>query len=278
MIVLAVGLYITAAANRAQQDANRAQQLLAERGQVTDRFTKANEQLGQEDEKGMSRLSIRLGAIHALARLMRDSPPDEPAIIELLSAFVRTHAAHPKGRSGAVVRQEPGLGPRSPADVRAAVVALAERPGRHRIVDLEGAYLSMFDAPLDGVRLLRTDLHDANLRDAKLRNTNLSEANLADANLRDADLSAANLHEVDLSRASLRDANLSGTDLTEAVFAGTDLRGADLSGASGLGGESVRCARVDAATDLPPGVPRPATNAPDTPRCRVDAPPAAVVP
>lgn len=59
---------------------------LSREGHVTDRYTKAIEQLGSE------RLDVRLGAIYALERIMIDSARDHPTIVEVLAAFVREHS------------------------------------------------------------------------------------------------------------------------------------------------------------------------------------------
>src|SRR5215469_6153596 len=60
---------------------------LTEQGQVTDRYTKAIEQLGPD--KG---LDVRIGGIYALERVARDSPRDHPTVMEVLAAFVREHS------------------------------------------------------------------------------------------------------------------------------------------------------------------------------------------
>ena len=59
---------------------------LSRESHVTDRYTKAIEQLGSEG------LDVRLGAIYALERIMFDSPRDHPTIVEVLAAFVREHS------------------------------------------------------------------------------------------------------------------------------------------------------------------------------------------
>src|SRR3954471_10607316 len=41
-------------------------------GQITERFTRAIDQLGATDDKGNKRLEIRLGGIYALERISRD--------------------------------------------------------------------------------------------------------------------------------------------------------------------------------------------------------------
>jgi hypothetical protein len=50
---------------------------LSREGQVTDRYTKAIEQLGSE------KLDVRIGGIYALERVARDSAKDHPNIIEV---------------------------------------------------------------------------------------------------------------------------------------------------------------------------------------------------
>jgi hypothetical protein len=58
---------------------------LSREGQVTDRYTKAIEQLGSE------KLDVRIGGIYALERVARDSVRDHPTVIEVLTAFLREH-------------------------------------------------------------------------------------------------------------------------------------------------------------------------------------------
>jgi len=69
---LLVGLYFTS------QTLHTTQQ-----GQITDRFTKAIDQLGQD------KLAVRLGGIYALERIARDSEYDRGLVIEVLTSFVR---------------------------------------------------------------------------------------------------------------------------------------------------------------------------------------------
>jgi hypothetical protein len=71
---LLVGLYFTSQTLRTTQE-----------GQITDRFTKAIDQLGKDT------LAIRLGGIYALERIARDSESDHWAVMEVLTAFVREH-------------------------------------------------------------------------------------------------------------------------------------------------------------------------------------------
>ncbi|MCA1681508.1 MAG: hypothetical protein LC777_22470, partial [Actinobacteria bacterium] len=72
---------------------------LNRRGQITDRFTRAVEQLGHE------KIDVRLGGIYALEQIARDSPKqDHRTTMEVLTAFLQVHAPwSPKPRS-AVLR------------------------------------------------------------------------------------------------------------------------------------------------------------------------------
>jgi hypothetical protein len=67
--------------------------LLSREGQVTDRYTKAIEQLGSD------KLDVRIGGIYALERIARDSRDDHPQVVEVLTAYVREHARWPADSS-----------------------------------------------------------------------------------------------------------------------------------------------------------------------------------
>jgi len=59
---------------------------LALQGQVTDRYTKAIEQLGSKE------IDVRIGGIYALERIAYDSERDHPTVMEVLATFVRDHS------------------------------------------------------------------------------------------------------------------------------------------------------------------------------------------
>ena len=232
VLLVAVGLYLTNDFNRdqyrLQQDSARQQQDLALKGQRADRFVKAVDQLGQE---GNDKLGIRLGGIYALETLMRDSPNDENTIIEVLCAFVRTHAPLPK-----IIPKEV---PKSPFDVRAALAVLGRRPNPNR-----HTYLN-FNNTLLG----------------------LAAMDLRNADLYGADLHGANLYGVDLNRANLTETNLTGANLQHANLQHANLTGANLTGAN-LTGVGMDCTTMDALTRLPPGVPRSVPGALERRECK----------
>ena len=196
---------------------------LSREGHVTDRFTKAIEQLGSD------RLDVRLGAIYALERIMADSARDHPTIVEVLAAFVREHAPRERTDSEAKVRVslDPTLPRRPLTDVQAAATVLGRRPSGR----MERGPIDLHATDLAGADLIAANLRHALLGATDLAGTNLLGANLAGADLRnvnltDAELSQADLTEADLSEAILRKAALANTNLSGACLLRADLSSA----------------------------------------------------
>ncbi|WP_204014084.1 pentapeptide repeat-containing protein [Virgisporangium aurantiacum] len=207
-------LIFTASSLNATRDDLR----ITEQGQITDRFARAVEQLG---EPGPDRIDVRLGGIYALERIMRDSPDDQPTVMEVLAAFVRVHAPRsstatspPQPTPSASAPVSTDTSSSVPVDIQAAVTVLGRRDPTHDRAD-------------SGIDLRRTQLAYGNLVEARLRRALLSTADLAYADLGYADLTDANL-----SGANLSGANLSGANLSGAKLSGANLRGAKLSGAN----------------------------------------------
>ena len=180
-------------------------------GQITERFTRAIDQLGSNE------LEIRLGGIYALERIARDSEQDHWPIMEVLTAYVRQHApARPEEDQLIAVIER-----RRPApDIQAIMAVLRRRTrfwghGEPERLDLGETHLS------------GADFTEANLSRANLRKTNLGRAILWGANLSEAYLS-----EAYLEHAILHDTNLMGATLSSANLTGADLHDANLSGAA----------------------------------------------
>src|SRR5450756_1262515 len=260
---------------------------LTEQGHLTERYSKAIEQLGS---KG---LDVRLGGIYALERIAVDSARDHPTVVEVLSAFVREHSNPARrGRSRAPA---PSDHPQPTADVQAALTVLGRLPPREGVaraqlaaanlcrIDLNGANLCralLREADLSGAALDGADLSDAHLHEANLSGANLDGANLSGAHLDWADLSGAQLDGVNLSGADLAQATLSGAFFGEANLSGADLHEANLSGAffgmanlwdaRGLSQGQLDSASGDALTWLPEGLQQPASWASDRGRAPSD--------
>jgi hypothetical protein len=213
--------------------ANLQQTLETEReGQITDRYSRAAEQLGSD------KLDIRIAGIFALDRIAHDSARDHPIVIEVLAAFIRQHSREqwplPDSEDAPVPEH------RTRPDVQAALTVIGRRDARRdrQRVDLMGANLS--GADLTSANLAHARLTGVSLISAKLKGANLGEANLTDADLTHADLRVAILAKADLGGADFDDADLQFADLTGVVLLELDamppgkakLDGAKLRGAA----------------------------------------------
>ena len=63
-------------------------------GQITERFTRAVDQVGS------SNVDVRIGGLYALERIAKNSEADRNSVQFLLGAFVRGHANWPVGTQG----------------------------------------------------------------------------------------------------------------------------------------------------------------------------------
>ena len=196
---------------------------ITERGHLTDRYSKAIEQLGND------KLDVRLGGIYALEQLATDSAHarDQDTIVEVLSAFVRVHS------DLALVVTD------SPQDITAEEQAAAQEGTRRREaaaelvhrerfpVDVQAALTVLGRLPVrPGRTFVATDLSYARLSWAQLAYANLSGADLAGADLRHVNLTRADLSAAQLDYAKLGGAWLGGANLTGARPTGAKLQGA----------------------------------------------------
>jgi Pentapeptide repeats (8 copies) len=221
---------------------------ISREGQLTDRFSRAVDQLGSPNA------DVRIGALYALERIARNSPADREPIQYMLGAYIRTHSPWPVGVTGGpehptatVDEQLPWMRVRAP-DIQAAMGVLGRiaQPRNQPVI-----YLS------------RVDLRSIALRHARLSGSKFRYANLARAVLEEVWLDRSDLTAADLRQAFLQDAHLNGANLTRAYLQGADLRRADLTGAD-LRGASLTDAilddtvltgaRADHATTWPAGI------------------------
>ena len=246
-LALLYGLYLTYRRIVATEDNVR----VAEEGQVTERFTRAIEQLGHEE------MAIRLGGIYALERLAKDSEKDHGPIMEILTAYVRERATK-QGQYAKEATAKPTT------DIQAALTVIGRREtsGNNRGTDrldlsntrLTGAMLNR--ANLSGAQLNEADLSRAVLLEADLSSAMLNEADLSGAVLLKADLSSAWLQQAKLIEAELYEANLDmakliGADLHEANLGRANLIDASLSNAKNLTAEQVQGAKNWRSSYLP---------------------------
>jgi uncharacterized protein YjbI with pentapeptide repeats len=208
------------AANRNAEAANKNAET-ANQKQITERFSKAIEQLGSDKPE------VILGGIYTLERIARDSAPDQWTIMEVLTAFVRQNAPIIKeNESQSPEDQEKLL--KLKISIRACLTVIGER--KHP--DLENKRLDLTKVNISGFNLVQFKLKGFNFTGADLKGAKLTGANLAGADLTGADLTEANLRGADLTGADLTGANLTGAKLTGADLTGANLTGANLTGAN----------------------------------------------
>lgn len=219
---------------------------ISREGQITERFTRAVDQLGNSQN-----VDVRVGGIYALERIARDSETDRNAIQFLLGTFIRNHANWPTDTPNGPPHPTPAVDDRLPQlrvrapDVQVAISVLGRRPRSpdERILNLPRVDLR--GVALNGARLDRAQLSGSNLARAELNSSSLRAADLSSADLREA-----SLEDSRLTAATLTGAYLQGANLRCADFSGADLRGASLAGA--ITDETVFTgAQADAATTWP---------------------------
>ncbi|MGW6415369.1 pentapeptide repeat-containing protein [Streptomyces sp. NPDC055055] len=229
---------------------------VAERDQMASSYTDTVGNLGDDS------VNVRISSLYALQRIMKESPREQPAIVEILCAYVRDKARTPSKAKVEAAHKDAETKPAE--DVQAALNVLGARPPGvegEAVMDLRRAYLvgadftdgNFTDADFRGADLTFAQLsgefenvwfNRATLRGAILSRGRFGESAFVEADMANvwwdgADFEGADLTSADLSGAtldseaggtgvSLVDAELSGADLTDADLTGAWLGGADL--------------------------------------------------
>jgi hypothetical protein len=239
---------------------------LTRQGQITERFTRAIDQLGSE------KLEIRLGGIYALERIDKESPERayHGTVMEVLTAYVRENSRQdhekpstPTSGSDEDAELDKGVEQdkappvrKPPTDLQAILDVLKRRavdrvPWQHRV------HLDLREAFLHGANLHGANLHGADLQGAYLREANLQVANLQGANFQGADLQGADLWEANLQATDLQGANLQEADLHGADLEAADLEAADLEAADHITQDQIESTIGSSETKLPEGLNHP---------------------
>lgn len=252
--VLLLGAYFTYRQLRISREqllhtveASRQQLRVTQEGQITERFTRAVDQLGSESR------DVQLGGIYALQQIGRSSPDERGAIYEILAAYVRVHSpwTDPHDVAPVDVGAIPRLREHQPG-VQAAMLVLGRRAAGSSDVPL-----GLMGADLRRLRLSDTYIPGgANLENALFWRSSLINASLVKANLRGAklgwtDLRHSFLEDADLRNADLRRADLRNANLRDADLCGADLRGSDLREVRHLKQANLADAKVNDQTKWP---------------------------
>ncbi|MGW2343643.1 pentapeptide repeat-containing protein [Streptomyces sp. NPDC001661] len=228
-LVVLFGAYATWRQLRVSQDGLRATQ----EGYVTDRFSRAVDQLGSD------KLDVRIGGLHALWRIAEQSDRDREAVISIQAAYLRTHLPWPPTAPEVPAADVP-INDIAPLETRAAdaQVALTGLGVLCQRREQSWVNLSLTDlrrADCDGLWFPEVNLDRACLEAAGLYRVNLTQASLVSVNLRHSDLTTGTLRRARCVMADLRAAKLVQVDLREADLTGSDLREANLRKADARG-------------------------------------------
>lgn len=230
---------------------------VSEAGKVSDRFTKAIEELGSDN------LAIRLGGIYALEQMANKNEREHWTIVQVLTAFVREKASkkavdlakpefQPDEKNQAL--EDKNSGWKLAIDIQAALTVIGRRDAKSeqedQLVDLRNVNISGADirkanlqrailtestlvgAILFGANLVGAILFKANLQEAILFGAQLQEAILTESNLQEVVLTEGNLQGAILWKANLQGANLREANLQGAILFGANLQNANLSEAN----------------------------------------------
>jgi anion-transporting ArsA/GET3 family ATPase len=215
---------------------SQAEMQLTQQRLITERFSKAVEQIGNTKEE------VVIGGIYSLERIAKDSPKDQWTIMEVLTSYIRKNSPIPSNIEQLEPEERQKALEKLPSvsiPVQAALTVIGRRKVEN---DQAGDNLAETTDPnkikildLSGTNLRKAYLNGANLNRANLIGANLIGANLIGANLRLADLEGANLNGADLKGANLNGAYLNGAYLNGAYLNGAYLNGAYLNGANLIG-------------------------------------------
>ena len=200
---------------QAQMEQSRNELTVSREGQITERFTKAIEQIGATSEEGKN-LEMRLGGIHALERISRESENDYWSIMDVLSAYVREHAP---------------LDPAAEADLDKDVAEadLAKGEAKNDVLGRLPFGHAKYDiqAILDTIgRRSRTWMNEESLR-IRLERTDLRGATFVMANFTGLWFVKADLRRAYFRACNLRGAAFGQANLKHTVFENVNLQGAD---------------------------------------------------
>jgi hypothetical protein len=178
---------------------------------ITDTYSKAVEQLGNTD------MSVRLGGIHALARIARSSQSDYFSVMQVLTGLLRNRYRAPhNGTSDASTA--PGES-RCPIEAQVVSVIVGDRywpdPAGY---SLDLSYLELCDAWVP-----RADFHNVYFWYVKFTGWNFGSANLRGADFKGAVLRECDFTDADLTGANFEDATiLAPKGLTRAQLSGAE--------------------------------------------------------
>ena len=140
-------------------------------GQITERFTRAIEQLGATHDDNSKNLELRLGGIYALERISKESEEDHETIMEVLTAYVRQHSPWPP-KEAQQVEEDAAVEKKSEEDLR----------GKSETTEVPDLAADI-QAIITVIRRRTRYFGDGETEALDLHETNLWQANLSGADL-----------------------------------------------------------------------------------------------
>jgi hypothetical protein len=257
-LLLLFGFYFTWQNLVDSRAATEANLKIALENQITDRYTKAIDQLGAVDSKRKN-LELRLGGIYALERIAKEDRETHlhGPIMEVLTAYIRLNAPATGERAEKPVDCENFRAELPPADIQAILTVIGRRKftygdGESQGLDLNWSRLDHAD--LGNARLIKALFYKSDLNGTYLEDADLRGAVLAGGSLLCADLTGVRLEGADLTDADLRRADFSDTVLTHAIVSGAKLTEVET-----LTQSQIDSAIGDEHTKIPDGLVRPTT-------------------
>lgn len=185
-------------------------------GQITERFTRAIDQLGNEE------ITTRVGGIYALETIANDSSQHRQVVMEVLASFLRQRAhSNPEAASR---DWEAARGLQPPADIEAAALVIGRRNSEgeptsgapcSRLSNADSVCkLSLVRVDLSGIDLNGADFSQMDLRGAVFNYSNIPHGSLRNSDMQSTDLRGANLRQADVTDASMLNTYLDGANMS----------------------------------------------------------------
>ncbi|WP_170572403.1 pentapeptide repeat-containing protein [Ruegeria atlantica] len=243
---------------------NRRQIEAQEKGQVTDRFTKAIEGLGADkviildgQENTVPNLEVRVGAVLALEKIASETPSEVSSTLDTLSVYVRENVGI-KTIKPDTDADEDFLNairvlefPRS--DVRAAMHALSKviknKHVSETIVDLR---TSVFR----NLALVGLYYPNSDLRLCDFTKSYISSCDFSDASFDSGFFYAARFSESKLDKATFLNVEFDETKFTDCSMLGVFFQDCDLSDTN-ITQDQINASYGDASVNLPASLQRP---------------------
>ena len=218
--------------------------LATETGLITDRISKAVEQLGADktikqgtEDVTVPNLEVRIGALFSLERIKNDSLPDHIQVLEILCAYIRENMRQIVQQKG---RAEDGSYHQLREDIATCLKIIQRRTpqqvdrekewgsrnGQGLLVDLSNTTFESHDLSLYNLSFMlleNTDFTFAQCRGTDFQHSQLSGSDFEGANCLMARFDFADCTHTGFNEASLQYARFDETELESAYFDNANL-------------------------------------------------------